>query len=85
MLNLSTGYLLVDQLIESNPEITLTNAYELCHQKLLHTDFDTKFSGTTCVTLLINGNRIISSNAGDSRAVMAFYENGGNQSIELFN
>jgi len=69
-------YLLADPQIEQRPEVTFTNAFELCHQKLLLCDFDSKFSGTTCITILISGNKIISSNAGDSRAVMATYNKG---------
>ena len=44
---------------------------------------DTKFSGSTCVTIILTKNKIISANAGDSRAVMGRYINGKWLSIEL--
>ena len=31
---------------------------------------DPNFSGTTCCTILMNGNKIISANCGDSRAII---------------
>ena len=44
---------------------------------------DTKFSGSTCVTIIITKNKIISANAGDSRAVMGRYINGKWINIDL--
>ena len=44
---------------------------------------DTKFSGSTCVTIILTKNKIISANAGDSRAVMGRHINGKWISIEL--
>ena len=44
---------------------------------------DTKFSGSTCVTIILTKNKIISANAGDSRAVMGRHINGKWVSIEL--
>ena len=67
-------YLYSDPNFENDPKLGFINAYELCHQKLLATDIDAKFSGTTCVTLLIDENRITTANAGDSRAIMASYK-----------
>ena len=69
-------YLYSDPSFENDPKLGFINAYELCHQKLLATDIDAKFSGTTCVTLLIDDNKIITANAGDSRAIMASYKKG---------
>ena len=37
---------------------------------------DCSLSGTTCTTLLIYPEKIVSSNVGDTRAVIAQYENG---------
>ena len=51
----------------------------LCQNKSI----DTKFSGSTCVTIILTKNKIISANAGDSRAVMGRYINGKWLSIEL--
>jgi len=44
---------------------------------------DTKFSGSTCVTIILTKNKIISANAGDSRAVMGRHINNKWLSIEL--
>ena len=38
-------------------------------------NIDTQFSGSTCVTIILTKNKIISANAGDSRAVMGRYIN----------
>ena len=51
----------------------------LCQNKTI----DTKFSGSTCVTIILTKNKIISANAGDSRAVMGRYINGKWLAIEL--
>ena len=51
----------------------------LCQNRTI----DTKFSGSTCVTIILTKNKIISANAGDSRAVMGRYINGKWLSIEL--
>ncbi len=46
-------------------------------------NIDTQFSGSTCVTIILTKNKIISGNAGDSRAVMGRYNNGEWKSIDL--
>ena len=46
-------------------------------------NIDTQFSGSTCVTIILTKNKIISGNAGDSRAVMGRYINGEWKSIDL--
>jgi serine/threonine protein phosphatase PrpC len=46
-------------------------------------NIDTQFSGSTCVTIILTKNKIISGNAGDSRAVMGRYEKGEWKSIDL--
>lgn len=69
-------YLLSDPTFAGNPGDALINSFELCQQKLLVSDFDCKFSGTTSIVLLVDGNRIISANAGDSRAIMGNYDKG---------
>jgi serine/threonine protein phosphatase PrpC len=38
--------------------------------------FDANFSGTTTVTVMLNGHRLICSNSGDSRAIVcSYYQN----------
>ena len=44
---------------------------------------DTQFSGSTCVTIILTKNKIISANAGDSRAVMGRFINNEWISIDL--
>ena len=46
-------------------------------------NIDTQFSGSTCVTIILTKNKIISGNAGDSRAVMGRFINGEWKSIDL--
>jgi serine/threonine protein phosphatase PrpC len=60
-------------------EILRDNNYQLikesfsdCEELLSESQFEVNFSGTTCVILLIIGQKIIVANAGDSRAVMVF-------------
>ena len=44
---------------------------------------DTKFSGSTCVTIILTKNKIISANAGDSRAVLGRFDSAQNKWISL--
>ena len=52
---------------------------DLCQNELI----DTQFSGSTCVTIILTKNKIISGNVGDSRAVMGRYINGEWINIDL--
>ena len=52
---------------------------DLCQNELI----DTQFSGSTCVTIILTKNQIISGNVGDSRAVMGRYINGEWINIDL--
>ena len=52
---------------------------DLCQNELI----DTRFSGSTCVTIILTKNQIISGNVGDSRAVMGRYINGEWINIDL--
>jgi len=70
-------YLLADPNFDSDIGQAFTNSFELCQQKLLVADFDCKFSGTTSVVLMIDGKRIISANAGDSRGILGCYNHKG--------
>ena len=44
---------------------------------------DCSLSGSTCSSLIISQNKLISANVGDSRAVLARYENGQYNAINL--
>jgi serine/threonine protein phosphatase PrpC len=46
-------------------------------------NIDTQFSGSTCVTIILTKNKIISGNVGDSRAVMGRFINGEWINIDL--
>lgn len=62
--------LIYEKLKENNFEV-IKNAFKFSENELLNcVKFDAKFSGTTCVLVLIVMNRIICANAGDSRAII---------------
>ena len=44
------------------------------HQVLNNNNIDTKYSGTTCLLIIILGNHIISANIGDSRGILVYDE-----------
>jgi len=49
----------------------IKNFYKQTNDELYDTKFDVHFSGTTCVLVFKIGKKIICSNVGDSRAIMA--------------
>ena len=60
-------------------EVFIKTNEDLCKND----DIDTQFSGSTCVTIILTKNKIISGNVGDSRAVMGRCENGVWKNIDL--
>ena len=60
-------------------EVFIKTNNDLCRNDLV----DTQFSGSTCVTIILTKNQIISGNVGDSRAVMGRYINGKWINIDL--
>lgn len=54
-----------------NPQKSIHDAIEHIQQVLENSFIDTGFSGSTLIALLILNNQIISSNIGDSRAILA--------------
>ena len=51
---------------------SLTKSFEITNKALYNdSGIDIYFSGSTCVTVLIVGNKIFCANVGDSRAVLA--------------
>ena len=55
----------------------LQNGFSKTCGELVHgSTIDCTFSGSTCVSLFIYGNKIISSNIGDSRAILGKQKNG---------
>lgn len=68
-----------DPTFDSDPKKAFVNSYELCNQRLIISDIDVKFSGTTSVSVLLWGDKIITANAGDSRAVMGRVKKGNHK------
>jgi serine/threonine protein phosphatase PrpC len=60
--------------IASEPSRALKRATLICDHELGASDIDVRFSGTTFVGVLIQGNKLYCANAGDSRAVLARQE-----------
>ena len=66
-------------LYKTMKEVFIKTNNDLCKNDLV----DTQFSGSTCVTIILTKNQIISGNVGDSRAVMGRYINGQWINIDL--
>lgn len=49
------------------------SAFMECNEEIYSANYDIRFSGSTCVTVLCYGNRVICSNVGDSRALLVTY------------
>ena len=64
-----------DRLKENDYEFVKTS-FIRCERELTRAKFEVNFSGTTCVIVLMIGNRLIVGNAGDSRAMMAVNKKG---------
>ncbi|OMJ93818.1 hypothetical protein SteCoe_3142 [Stentor coeruleus] len=76
--------------LSQNPDSNLENLMVSGIQKTVtsieNSDFDLKFSGSTLVTVLIRGPKIICANIGDSRAVIGNCDRNGNwRAVELSN
>lgn len=63
-----------ERLIGADPPKALKRATLICDHELSASDIDVRFSGTTYVGVLIQGNKLYCANAGDSRAVLARQE-----------
>ena len=62
--------------LKNNNYLIIKEAFLTCDEKLKTVEFDAYSSGSTCVLIIHIGNHIICSNAGDSRAVVAYDEKG---------
>ena len=66
-------------LYKTMKDVFIRTNKDLCQNELI----DTQFSGSTCVTIILTKNQIISGNVGDSRAVMGRCINGEWINIDL--
>ena len=66
-------------LYKTMKDVFIRTNKDLCQNELI----DTQFSGSTCVTIILTKNQIISGNVGDSRAVMGRCINGKWINIDL--
>ncbi len=58
--------------------------FNICNSKLFNESrIDSNFSGSTCVSVLIEENNLTCANIGDSRAVVGSNKNGGKRSSIL--
>ena len=64
---------------------SIKNAYLKIHNILQNekNKIDSTLSGTTCTSIIISQNKVICANVGDSRAILARYENGIYNSVNL--
>lgn len=54
----------------SDEKQALSEAFITVNTELDYVPFDCQFSGTTCCTVVFKGNKLISANSGDSRAIV---------------
>ena len=74
---------LPDYLQDTSDE-SIINTFISTNDSLLNNSkIDCSLSGSTCTTLIINLEKIICANLGDSRAVLAKYENGVYNAVNL--
>lgn len=75
---------LSNYLNDTNDE-SIKNAYLKIQNQLQNekNKIDSTLSGTTCISIIISQNKVICANVGDSRAILARYENGIYNSINL--
>lgn len=63
---------ITSNLLTDGPKLikVFTDGFRNNDRNLKHQGFGYEFSGTTIVTAMVQGNRIVTANAGDSRAVI---------------
>ena len=75
---------LPDFITDSSDPSNITNGFIKCNNALTtSTEIDCTLSGSACVSLFISLDKIICANIGDSRAVLARYENGNYNTIKI--
>lgn len=63
---------ITSNLLTDGPKLNkvFTEGFKNNDRNLKHQGFGFEFSGTTIVTAMVQGNRIVTANAGDSRATI---------------
>ena len=63
---------ITSNLLQEGPKMNkvFTEGFKKNDNGLRHQGFGFEFSGTTIVTAMVQGNRIVTANAGDSRTVI---------------
>jgi len=61
---------LTETLIISNPTEAFKNSYHLTSDEIKNSGLDIEFSGSTCVSVLIDDDKLYCANVGDSRAII---------------
>ena len=70
--------------LKDTSDESIINSFNLTNNSLINNPkIDCSLSGSTCTTLIINLEKIICANLGDSRAVLGKYENGIYTAINL--
>ena len=59
-------------LLKKNNFSIIKDIYQKADKKLLNQNFNSNFSGSTCVIVFQIGNKLICSNVGDSRAILIY-------------
>jgi serine/threonine protein phosphatase PrpC len=84
--NLISKYMcnLLPKKITKLSEKNIFEAFLSANKSLIEeSKIDCSLSGTTCTSLILSSNKVISANVGNSRAVLARYENGQYHAINL--
>ena len=68
---------LTSNLLTNGPNLhkVFSEGFTKNDKNLRHEGFGFEFSGTTIVTAMVQGNRIVTANAGDSRTVIGSLKN----------
>jgi serine/threonine protein phosphatase PrpC len=62
---------------------SIISSFMECNEEIFSANYDIKFSGSTCVTVMIYGNKVITANVGDSRAILVSHGQEGKLQVTL--